>query len=34
MDGAVSLRLNQSDTDWPPLEDQVDRVLTKLVTTD
>jgi AcrR family transcriptional regulator len=29
--GAVSMRLNQPDYPWPPLEDQVDRFLTKLV---
>jgi hypothetical protein len=28
---AVSMRLNQPDYPWPPLEDQVDRFLTKLV---
>ncbi|NED74801.1 TetR/AcrR family transcriptional regulator [Streptomyces sp. SID9944] len=29
--GAVSLRVNQPDLPWPPLEDQVDRFLVKLV---
>ena len=29
--GAVSLRVNQPELPWPPLEDQVDRFLTKLV---
>lgn len=29
--GAVSMRLNQTDRPWPPLEDQVERFLTKLV---
>ncbi|MFI9255793.1 TetR/AcrR family transcriptional regulator [Streptomyces sp. NPDC053069] len=31
--GAVSMRVNQSDQHWPPLEDQVDRFLRKLVGT-
>lgn len=31
--GAVSLRVNQPDRHWPPLEDQVDRFLHKLVGT-
>jgi AcrR family transcriptional regulator len=29
--GAVSMRVNQPDLPWPPLEEQVDRFLTKLV---
>jgi AcrR family transcriptional regulator len=29
--GAVSMRLNQADHPWPPLEDQIERFLTKLV---
>ncbi|MET7464697.1 TetR/AcrR family transcriptional regulator [Nonomuraea sp. NPDC005501] len=29
--GAVSMRVNQPDMPWPPLEDQVDRFLAKLV---
>ncbi|HZD68434.1 MAG TPA: TetR/AcrR family transcriptional regulator [Actinomycetes bacterium] len=29
--GAVSMRLNQPDHSWPPLEEQVERFLTKLV---
>jgi hypothetical protein len=29
--GAVSMRLNQPDRSWPPLEEQVERFLTKLV---
>ncbi|WP_405833567.1 TetR/AcrR family transcriptional regulator [Streptomyces sp. NBC_01176] len=29
--GAVSLRVNQPEMPWPPLEEQVDRFLTKLV---
>jgi hypothetical protein len=29
--GAVSLRVNQPDLPWPPLEEQVERFLTKLV---
>ncbi|MFF1873911.1 TetR/AcrR family transcriptional regulator [Kitasatospora herbaricolor] len=29
--GAVSLRVNQPELTWPPLEEQVDRFLTKLV---
>jgi AcrR family transcriptional regulator len=29
--GAVSMRLNQPDHPWPPLEDQVERFLSKLV---
>lgn len=29
--GAVSMRVNQPDLTWPPLEAQVDRYLTKLV---
>ncbi len=29
--GAVSLRVNQPELPWPPLEEQVDRFLTKLV---
>ncbi|WP_344670670.1 TetR/AcrR family transcriptional regulator [Catenulispora yoronensis] len=29
--GAVSIRVNQPDLPWPPLEDQVDRFLVKLV---
>lgn len=29
--GTVSMRVNQPDLPWPPLEDQVDRFLTKLV---
>jgi hypothetical protein len=29
--GAVSLRVNQPGLDWPPLEEQVDRFLRKLV---
>ncbi|MER6983538.1 TetR/AcrR family transcriptional regulator [Streptomyces carpinensis] len=29
--GAVSMRVNQPDLPWPPLEEQVDRLLTKLV---
>ncbi|WP_211786399.1 TetR/AcrR family transcriptional regulator [Kitasatospora viridis] len=29
--GAVSMRVNEPDQDWPPLEDQVDRFLRKLV---
>jgi AcrR family transcriptional regulator len=29
--GAVSMRLNQPDHPWPPLEEQVERFLTKLV---
>ncbi|MFD7320790.1 TetR/AcrR family transcriptional regulator [Streptomyces sp. NPDC059875] len=29
--GAVSMRVNQRDHNWPPLEDQVDRFLRKLV---
>jgi len=29
--GAVSLRVNQPDLPWPPLEEQVDRFLVKLV---
>jgi AcrR family transcriptional regulator len=29
--GAVSMRLNQPDHPWPPLEDQIERFLTKLV---
>lgn len=29
--GAVSMRVNQPDLPWPPLEGQVDRFLTKLV---
>ena len=29
--GAVSLRVNQPDLTWPPLEEQVDRFLVKLV---
>lgn len=29
--GAVSMRVNQPDHHWPPLEDQVDRFLRKLV---
>ncbi|MET8138786.1 TetR/AcrR family transcriptional regulator [Sphaerisporangium sp. NPDC005288] len=29
--GSVSMRVNQPDLPWPPLEDQVDRFLTKLV---
>lgn len=31
--GAVSMRVNQPDHHWPPLEDQVDRFLRKLVGT-
>ncbi|MFD7731019.1 TetR/AcrR family transcriptional regulator [Kitasatospora phosalacinea] len=31
--GAVSMRVNQPDQQWPPLEDQVDRFLRKLVGT-
>lgn len=29
--GAVSMRVNQPELPWPPLEEQVDRFLTKLV---
>ncbi|MFD0365827.1 TetR/AcrR family transcriptional regulator [Nocardia sp. GCM10030253] len=29
--GAVSMRLNQPDQPWPPLEDQIERFLIKLV---
>jgi len=29
--GTVSMRLNQPDLPWPPLEEQVDRFMTKLV---
>ncbi|MDN3351262.1 TetR/AcrR family transcriptional regulator [Actinomadura sp. DC4] len=29
--GSVSMRVNQPDLPWPPLEEQVDRFLTKLV---
>jgi AcrR family transcriptional regulator len=29
--GAVSMRLNEPDLPWPPLEEQVERFLTKLV---
>jgi len=29
--GAVSLRINQPDLPWPPLEEQIDRFLAKLV---
>ncbi|MPY33386.1 TetR/AcrR family transcriptional regulator [Streptomyces adustus] len=29
--GAVSMRVNQPDQPWPPLEDQIDRFLCKLV---
>ncbi|WP_245687217.1 TetR/AcrR family transcriptional regulator [Streptacidiphilus griseoplanus] len=29
--GTVSLRVNQPDAPWPPLEEQVDRFLTRLV---
>ncbi len=29
--GAVSMRLNQPDDAWPPLEGQVERFLVKLV---
>jgi hypothetical protein len=29
--GAVSMRVNQPDLPWPPLEEQVDRYLVKLV---
>lgn len=29
--GAVSMRVNQPDVPWPPLEEQVERFLTKLV---
>ncbi len=29
--GAVSMRVNQPDLPWPPLEEQVERFLTKLV---
>ena len=29
--GAVSMRVNQPELPWPPLQDQVDRFLTKLV---
>jgi hypothetical protein len=29
--GSVSMRVNQADLPWPPLEEQVDRFLTKLV---
>lgn len=29
--GAVSMRVNQPDLPWPPLDEQVDRFLTKLV---
>ncbi|GAA0361899.1 TetR/AcrR family transcriptional regulator [Actinoallomurus spadix] len=29
--GTVSMRVNEPDLPWPPLEDQVDRFLTKLV---
>ncbi|GAA4613226.1 TetR/AcrR family transcriptional regulator [Actinoallomurus liliacearum] len=29
--GAVSMRVNEPDLPWPPLEDQIDRFLTKLV---
>lgn len=29
--GSVSMRVNQPDAPWPPLEEQVDRFLTKLV---
>lgn len=29
--GALSLRINEPNLPWPPLEDQVDRFLTKLV---
>jgi hypothetical protein len=29
--GAVSLRLNEPDLPWPPLAEQVDRYLVKLV---
>jgi AcrR family transcriptional regulator len=29
--GSVSMRVNQPDLSWPPLEEQVDRFLTKLV---
>lgn len=29
--GAVSMRVNQPDLDWPPLQEQVERFLTKLV---
>jgi hypothetical protein len=28
--GAVSMRVNQPDLPWPPLEEQVERFLTKL----
>jgi hypothetical protein len=31
--GAVSMRVNQPGQHWPPLEDQVDRFLRKLVGT-
>ncbi|MFG3137132.1 TetR-like C-terminal domain-containing protein [Streptomyces sp. NPDC048211] len=31
--GAVSMRINQPDQHWPPLEDQADRFLRKLVGT-
>ncbi|MFK0173809.1 TetR/AcrR family transcriptional regulator [Streptomyces sp. NPDC090306] len=31
--GTVSMRVNQPDGEWPPLEDQVDRFLSKLVGT-
>jgi hypothetical protein len=29
--GAVSMRVNEPDLPWPPLEEQIDRFLTKLV---
>ncbi|MBP2704992.1 TetR/AcrR family transcriptional regulator [Microbispora sp. RL4-1S] len=29
--GAVSMRVNEPDAAWPPLEEQIDRFLTKLV---
>jgi hypothetical protein len=29
--GAVSMRVNQPHAPWPPLEEQVERFLTKLV---
>jgi hypothetical protein len=29
--GAVSMRVNQPDTPWPPLEEQLDRFLARLV---
>ncbi|MEU2042411.1 hypothetical protein [Nocardia niwae] len=29
--GAVSMRLHQPDRPWPPVEEQVERFLTKLV---